>query len=51
MFVVQRLVIGPNKPKPFAVLAVRRDKPPGQNMEVTLNATNSVNTVTIKVIF
>ena len=34
MFVWQRLVIGPNKPTPFAVLAVRRDKTPGQNMHL-----------------
>ena len=51
MFVWQRLVIGPNKPTPFAVLAVRRYKTPGQNMAVTLRARNSVNTFTIKVIF
>ena len=35
MFVWQQLVIGPNKPTPFAVLAVRRDKTPGQKMAVT----------------
>ena len=40
-----------NKPTPFAVLAVRRDKTTGQNMAVTLRARNSVNTFTIKVIF
>ena len=39
---------GQNKPTPFAVLAVRRDKPPGQNMAVKLRARNSVS---IKVIF
>ena len=39
---------GQNKPTPFAVLAVRRDKPPEQNMAVTLRARNSVS---IKVIF
>ena len=50
MFVWQRLVIGPNKPTPFAVLAVRRDKPLKQNMAVTLRARNSVNAFTIKVI-
>ena len=35
MFVWQRLVIRPNKPTPFVVLAVRRDKTPGQKMAVT----------------
>ena len=50
MFVWKRLVIGPNKPTPFAVLTVRRDKPPGQKKAVALKARNSVNTITIKVI-